>query len=111
VVVNDPDRVSRAVTNLVDNARKWSQPEGEVEITLEDGLLSVRDHGPGFEEKDLAHVFDRFYRADNARRMGGSGLGLAIVKQAAEAGGGSAAAANAEGGGALVTVRFGSTER
>jgi two-component system sensor histidine kinase MprB len=111
VVVNDPDRVSRAVTNLVDNARKWSQPEGEVEITLEDGLLSVRDHGPGFEEKDLAHVFDRFYRAENARRMGGSGLGLAIVKQAAEAGGGSATAANAEGGGALVTVRFGSTER
>ncbi len=107
VITSDPDRVSRAVTNLVDNARKWSAADGEVEIELRDGALSVRDHGPGFGERDLPHVFDRFYRSDSARRMPGSGLGLAIVKQAAEAGGGTAHAANAEGGGALVTVRFG----
>jgi two-component system sensor histidine kinase MprB len=108
VIVNDPDRVARAVTNLVDNARKWSPPDGEVEITIADGVLSVRDHGPGFNERDLPHVFDRFFRADQARRMPGSGLGLAIVKQAAEARGGNAVAANADGGGAIVTVRFGS---
>jgi two-component system sensor histidine kinase MprB len=107
VIAGDPDRVNRAVTNLVDNARKWSPPDGEIEITLDGGVLSVRDHGPGFNERDLPHVFDRFFRADGARRMPGSGLGLAIVKQAAEAGGGRAEASNSDGGGALVTVRFG----
>ncbi len=67
----------------------------------------MRDHGPGFARADLEHVFDRFYRAEQARRMPGSGLGLAIVKQAAEAHGGSARAANAPGGGAVLTVEFG----
>ena len=108
VIVNNADRVGRAITNVVDNARKWSPPDGEVEITLRDRVLSVRDHGPGFDERDLPHVFDRFYRADNARRMPGSGLGLAIVKQAAQAFGGEAAAANAPDGGAVITARFGS---
>jgi two-component system sensor histidine kinase MprB len=67
----------------------------------------IRDHGPGFDEADLPHVFDRFYRADSARGMPGSGLGLAIVRQAAEAHGGEATAANAPDGGAVVTVTFG----
>jgi two-component system sensor histidine kinase MprB len=107
VIVNNADRVGRAVGNVVDNARKWSPPDGEVEVRLRDGVLSVRDHGPGFNERDLPHLFDRFYRADNARRMPGSGLGLAIVKQAAETFGGEANAANAPDGGAIVTVRFG----
>jgi two-component system sensor histidine kinase MprB len=78
-----------------------------VEVRLRDGELSVRDHGPGFEEKDLPHVFHRFFRSDRARAMPGSGLGLAIVRQAAEAGGGWAKAENAPGGGALVRVSFG----
>ncbi len=108
VVVNDPDRVARAVTNVVGNARKWSPPDGEVDVTLRAGILTVRDHGPGFNERDLPHVFDRFYRADAARRLPGSGLGLAIVKQAAQAYGGEVAAANAPDGGAVLTVRFGS---
>ena len=108
VIVNNAERVGRAVANVVDNARKWSPPDGEIEISLRDGLLSVRDHGPGFDARDLPHVFDRFYRADNARRMPGSGLGLAIVKQAAQAFGGQASAANAPDGGAMITVRFGS---
>jgi two-component system, OmpR family, sensor histidine kinase MprB len=112
LVVNAPERVSRAVTNVVDNARKWSPPDGEIEIILQDGVLTVRDHGPGFAEKDLSHVFDRFYRAEAARRMPGSGLGLAIVKQAAEANGGSVEAANAPDGGAVLRISFGSpTER
>ena len=67
----------------------------------------MRDHGPGFAESDLPHVFDRFFRSDRARAMPGSGLGLAIVRQAAEAHGGSARAENAPAGGALVRVRFG----
>jgi two-component system, OmpR family, sensor histidine kinase MprB len=81
-----------------------------VELRLRDGELSVRDHGPGFEEQDLPHVFDRFFRSDRARGMAGSGLGLAIVRQAAEAGGGWVRAANAPGGGALVRVSFGQPE-
>ena len=67
----------------------------------------MRDHGPGFAGADLPRVFERFYRAADARGMPGSGLGLAIVRQAAEAHGGRAEAANAPGGGALVRVSFG----
>ncbi len=107
VIVNAPDRVARAVTNVIDNARKWSPPGGSIEVGLHAGALSVRDHGPGFNATDLQHVFDRFYRAEDARRMPGSGLGLAIVKQAAEAHGGSAHAANAPDGGAVLRVSFG----
>jgi two-component system sensor histidine kinase MprB len=107
VIVNSPDRVSRAVTNVIDNARKWSPPGGQIEVVLHDGVLNVRDYGPGFNDGDIENVFDRFYRADEARRMPGSGLGLAIVKQAAEAHGGFAAAANAPDGGAVLQVSFG----
>jgi len=107
VIRGEPDRIARAVTNLVGNAIKWSPEGGEVEVGLDDGVLSVRDHGPGFADDDLPHVFERFYRAADARSTPGSGLGLAIVAQAAEAHGGFAEAANAEGGGALLCVGFG----
>lgn len=107
-VVHGPgDRIARAVSNLLDNARKWSPEGGEVEISLHDGVLSVRDHGPGFAEADLPFVFDRFYRAESARGLPGSGLGLAIVRQAAEFCGGTVEAQNAPGGGALLRVTFG----
>ncbi len=107
VISGPADRVGRAVSNLIDNARKWSPPGGEVEVALREGVLSVRDHGPGFSEEDLPFVFDRFYRADSARAQPGSGLGLAIVRQAAESCGGFAEARNAPGGGALLRVGFG----
>ncbi|MGO9763049.1 MAG: ATP-binding protein [Solirubrobacteraceae bacterium] len=107
VVRGQADRIGRAVSNLVDNARKWSPRGAEVEVALKDGVLSVRDHGPGFQEADLPFVFDRFYRARDARKLPGSGLGLAIVRQAAEACGGFAEAQNAPGGGALLRVSFG----
>jgi two-component system, OmpR family, sensor histidine kinase MprB len=111
-IVHGPaERIGRAVSNLVDNARKWSPQDGTVEVTLTDGVLSVRDHGPGFQDADLPFVFDRFYRADAARALPGSGLGLAIVRQAAEACGGFAEAQNAPGGGALLRVSFGAAER
>jgi two-component system sensor histidine kinase MprB len=99
-------RIERAVSNLLDNACKWSPPQGLVEVTLHGGELTVRDHGPGFQASDLPFVFDRFYRADRARKLPGSGLGLAIVRQAAEACGGGARAENAPGGGALLRVSF-----
>jgi two-component system, OmpR family, sensor histidine kinase MprB len=107
VVRGDPRRIHRAVSNLVDNAVKWSPPGGAVELELSGGALTVRDYGPGFDDGDLAHVFERFYRADSARGLPGSGLGLAIVRQAAEAHGGSVEAANAPGAGALLRVTFG----
>jgi two-component system sensor histidine kinase MprB len=108
LVRGEPDRVSRAVSNLLDNARKWSPAGGLIEVELSDGVLSVRDHGPGFGKQDLARVFERFYRAEDARKLPGSGLGLAIVRQAAEAHRGYARAENAPGGGALLKVSFGS---
>jgi two-component system sensor histidine kinase MprB len=111
VVDGAADRIGRAVTNVIDNARKWSPPEGAIDVRLQGGVLSVRDHGPGFNEQDLPHVFDRFYRAADARRLPGSGLGLAIVSQTARAYGGSASAANAPDGGAVVRVSFGPPER
>jgi len=107
VIDGAPDRVGRAVANVIDNARKWSPPNGEIDVQLIAGTLTVRDHGPGFSEHDLPHVFDRFYRAPDARRLPGSGLGLAIVRQAAQAHGGQAEAANAADGGAVVKVSFG----
>jgi two-component system, OmpR family, sensor histidine kinase MprB len=107
VVTGEPERISRAVSNLLDNARRWSPPGGVVEVVLREGTLTVRDHGPGFADEDLPRVFERFFRSDRARAMPGSGLGLAIVRQAAEAHGGAAEAGNAPGGGALVRVRFG----
>jgi two-component system sensor histidine kinase MprB len=107
VVDGAPDRIGRAVTNVIDNARKWSPPDGAIDVRLHDGLLSVRDHGPGFDAQDLPHVFDRFYRAAHARRLPGSGLGLAIVSQAARSHGGTARADNAPGGGAVVEISFG----
>src|SRR5205085_10656836 len=96
-------------TNLLDNAAKWSPEGGTVEVTLHDGTVTVRDHGPGFKPEDLPFVFDRFHRASEARSKPGSGLGLAIVRQAAEAHDGFAEAANAPDGGAILRVAFGPT--
>jgi two-component system sensor histidine kinase MprB len=107
LVAGEGDRIARAVSNLLDNASKWSPPDGTIEVGLRNGTLSVRDHGPGFRAEDLPYVFDRFHRAKEARSKPGSGLGLAIVRQAAEAHGGFVEASNAPGGGALMRISFG----
>jgi two-component system, OmpR family, sensor histidine kinase MprB len=99
-------RVERAVDNVLDNAIKWSPEGGTVVVRLDDGLLTVRDSGPGIDPADLPHVFDRFYRAAAARGLPGSGLGLAIVKQTVDDHEGGLSVANAEGGGTLVALRF-----
>jgi two-component system sensor histidine kinase MprB len=106
VVHGVPANIERAVANLLDNAAKWSPPGGEVEVSVENGSVIVRDHGPGIEEEDLPFVFDRFYRAASARGMPGSGLGLAIVRQVAEAHGGGVTAERADGGGTRMTLRL-----
>src|SRR5207302_3185300 len=106
IVNGVPSRLERAIGNLLDNAAKWSPSDGDVEVFVRDGEVVVRDHGPGIDEEDLTHVFDRFYRARSARGMPGSGLGLAIVRQVAEAHGGTVVAERAEGGGTKMTLRL-----
>jgi two-component system sensor histidine kinase MprB len=100
-VSGSPARIERAVDNLLDNALKWSPDGGVVEVACSQGILIVRDHGPGVDESDVAHIFDRFYRAPSARSRPGSGLGLAIVAQVARDEGGSVNVYRAEGGGAV----------
>jgi len=101
-----PSTIERAVTNLLDNAAKWSPPGQPVEVSVAEQGVCVRDHGPGIAEEDLPYVFDRFYRARSARGMPGSGLGLAIVRQVAEAHGGEVRAEHADGGGTRMTLRL-----
>ncbi|WP_409059745.1 sensor histidine kinase [Streptomyces sp. SYP-A7185] len=96
-----PARLARLVTNLLDNAAKFSPPGTPVEVCLTPAALTVRDHGPGIAEEDLPYVFDRFYRAEKARALPGSGLGLAMARQIARAHGAELAAERAPGGGAL----------
>jgi two-component system sensor histidine kinase MprB len=104
LVRGEGDRIARAVANLLDNAAKYSD---QVEVRVgEDGELTVRDHGPGIDAADRPRVFDRFYRAADARGRPGSGLGLAIVRQVAEGHGGTVRAEAAEGGGALLRLRL-----
>jgi two-component system sensor histidine kinase MprB len=98
VVLGAPDRLGRAVNNLLDNAAQHSD---RVEVTVSaDGIVAVRDHGPGVPEGDIPYLFDRFYRGATARGRPGSGLGLAIVRQVAEAHGGSVRVESPEDGGA-----------
>lgn len=104
VVRGVSNRLSRAVANLLDNAAKYSPAGGRVEVELLDGVLTVRDQGPGIAPEDLPYVFDRFYRAPGARAMPGSGLGLAIVRQVVDSHGGSVSAVAAPGGGTLVRL-------
>jgi two-component system sensor histidine kinase MprB len=106
VVRGDPERLGRAVANVLANAVKWSPDRATVEVTVDRGTVVVRDHGPGIEEADLPLVFERFYRSPSARGTTGSGLGLAIVRHVLEAHGGSVTAGNAADGGAVFTLRF-----
>lgn len=94
-------RIERAVDNLLDNALKYSPDGSVVEVACADGVLVVRDHGRGVADSDIQHIFDRFYRAPEARSRPGSGLGLAIVAQVAADEGGQVSVHHAPGGGAL----------
>jgi two-component system sensor histidine kinase MprB len=105
IVRGVPARVARAVANLLDNAGKFSPPGSEIDVVLTAaGVLTVADHGPGIPEEAIAHVFDRFYRADEARALPGSGLGLSIVKQVVDGHNGTVSINNRDGGGTVVRV-------
>ena len=104
IVDGAPDRLGRAINNLLDNAARHSPPDGVIDVLLDSGGVRIRDHGTGIDDEDLPHVFDRFYRGANSRGKQGSGLGLAIVRQVAEQLGGTVSAANAADGGAIFTL-------
>ena len=104
VVDGIPERLARAVNNLLDNAAHHSAAGGLVEVVVDEHGVRVRDHGTGIEPADLPYVFDRFFRGANSRHRQGSGLGLAIVRQTASQHGGSVEAANAPDGGAVFTL-------
>ena len=103
-VVGEAPGLERAVTNLLDNAVKWSPPGGTVHVRLHEGVLVVDDEGPGIAEADRERVFDRFWRAGESRTMPGSGLGLSIVKQVAERHSGAVRADASPSGGARLVM-------
>ena len=112
VVRGQPDLLERAVLNVLDNAAKWSPPDGHVEINLSQqsnngdrtAVLAVRDHGPGIAPDDLPKVFDRFYRSSAARALPGSGLGLAIVRQVVHEHAGTVTVAAPADGGTVIRI-------
>jgi two-component system sensor histidine kinase MprB len=92
------------VSNLVDNALKFSS--GPIEISVRESTLEVLDRGIGISVEDRERVFDRFYRATNARSQPGSGLGLAIVEQIARLHHGSVALMPRLGGGTIARLEL-----
>jgi two-component system sensor histidine kinase SenX3 len=112
VVSCDHGQLVSAVTNLIDNALKYSDSEEPVELeaALEDGLatITVRDHGIGIPKRDLERIFERFYRVDRARSRatGGTGLGLSIVRHIAQAHGGDVTVQSIEGVGSTFRLRL-----
>lgn len=111
VTVNgDRDQIKQMVLNLVENAMKYTPPEGEVTLSLsrngEFAELSIKDTGPGIPVDVLPHIFERFYRGNNRSLMGGTGLGLAIASRIAKAHGGDIEAYSENGQGSTFTVKL-----
>src|SRR5258708_35746789 len=109
-VEGDPSRLQQVVVNLLDNAIKYTPEGGSVSVSVraetDKAVLTVTDTGIGISEDSQAHIFERFYRTDQAgsRQMGGTGLGLSIVKSIGAAHGGRASVLSKEGHGR--TFRF-----
>ena len=104
VVRADEGLAAQLVANLVGNAMKFTPPGGEVSVSLTRNTLRVSDTGPGIAAKDLPHVFERFYQADDSRSQEGHGLGLAISRNIAEVHGWRIKAESRPGEGAVFTV-------
>jgi two-component system OmpR family sensor kinase len=110
IVRGDDDHLRRAIGNLVGNAVKHTPPGSGLEVRAgsegDRAVVTVRDHGSGLDDEALAHVFDRFWRADSARVGSGAGLGLSITAAIAQEHGGTVEAQNAPDGGAVFTLRL-----
>lgn len=109
-VLGDPDRLKQVMSNLIENASRFIDPDGHITIELfglrGNSILTVKDDGEGFGDADPKLLFDRFYRTDysRSRETGGSGLGLSIVKSIVESHDGSVEAINLPEGGACFIV-------
>jgi signal transduction histidine kinase len=106
----DPKLVQHIITNFISNAVKYS-PEGskiviQANVEEKEIVISVQDAGIGISENDLSHVFEPYFRADNARNIKGTGLGLALVKQVADVCGGTVEVTSELGVGSCFTVRL-----
>ena len=101
-----PSQLVRAVSNLIDNALKFSPLSGPVEVLVLDRRIEVCDHGPGITDADKPFIFDRFYRAVATRALPGSGLGLAIVKQFADDHDAVVNVVDTPGGGENIRIEF-----
>jgi two-component system sensor histidine kinase MprB len=106
VVTARPHQLERALSNLIDNAIKFTNDGSEIEVHVGAYRVEVRDKGIGISDSDKPHVFDRFYRAVATRSMPGSGLGLAIVSQFAADHNANAYVLDNAGGGAIVGLQF-----
>lgn len=106
----DGELMHRALCNLISNAYRHTPETGQVDITIADGTIEVKDTGTGIPESHLPHVQERFYRVDasRSRKAGGTGLGLSIVQSIAAAHGGDVTIKSIEGAGTTVTISFSS---
>ncbi|MGW1026181.1 sensor histidine kinase [Streptomyces sp. NPDC002577] len=105
-VRSEPAALERAIVNILDNAVKFSPSGASIDVALDKGVLTVRDHGPGISDEELPHVFDRFWRSPSARALPGSGLGLSIVARTVQQSGGEVTLSPAAGGGTVATIRL-----
>jgi two-component system sensor histidine kinase MprB len=102
--------IERALSNLIDNACKFSDPSTAVDVNVRGGALEVADRGPGVPPEERARVFDRFYRTIAARSHPGSGLGLSIVRQIADVHGGVVSLLPRPGGGTIARLDLGGAQ-
>ena len=105
-VMGDAVTLERAVTNLLDNAVKYSPPSGTITVRLDHDGLVIADQGPGIADEDVPHIFERFYRSDSSRNTPGTGLGLSIVAHTITAHQGTVEVCEADSGGAQFTVHL-----
>jgi two-component system, OmpR family, phosphate regulon sensor histidine kinase PhoR len=106
----NPTLLEQAIINLLDNAIKFSEPDGIVGIECfrrdQDVVIRVRDHGCGIPKEHLGRIFERFYRVDKVRspKVAGSGLGLSIVRHIVMAHGGAITVESSVGYGSTFTI-------
>jgi two-component system phosphate regulon sensor histidine kinase PhoR len=111
-MIGNPDYIERAVSNLIDNAIKYTPDGGEIRVRVgvegDSILVEVSDNGLGIPPQDLSRIFERFYRVDRSRsrEMGGTGLGLSIVKHVAQVHGGSIDVQSAPGQGSKFRLKI-----
>jgi two-component system sensor histidine kinase MprB len=96
--------LERAVSNLVDNASKFSAADAELELVVDGTRITVLDRGVGLAGADQGRIFDRFYRAEAACTLPGSGLGLSIPQLIVDIHGGTVRVDEGDGGGVVATI-------